>query len=428
MERPRIEEIKACGEQAIKVLYFPSGKNILLPTYMSKVRNKNDLEIFCEAYALNQVSKEYIGGLLFDMISASILISEKTKLSKISTKTMDLNGNIIPDNYSIVRESIPFFIDPQTELFYYNINHLKDSYLKTNPPEYVKNLLSSEKHNKKWNQIENTNKTPKLVEWNIKEQSRLGSEAITPPTPFLNPESGYWMLNLAFRINTLNKVSCLQNQVHPAAYFSLDYRLFTSGNEKYLTRIHEFIENLDEVKIVFLKIVNYQSLFTDDNPKPIKLFGHFLRELGRLSKLAEKTIIIMDADTFGYVNLFNRIDGFVEPLNMNTKLMARGGGSKVSYGKIYDMDNKCFISKDDFLEEVKNNNGLIPNHTPFVQGYQRTNFRSMDVDSWNIFRRKLLLESRNYEIGEVHDAIKKDNVRGVIDKIKGNLNYLHLLE
>ena len=157
----------------------------------------------------------------------------------------------------------------------------------------------------------------------------------------------------------------------------------------------------------------------------------FLRSMGVACKINKKVLFLLDTDSFGYVNIVNGVDGFVEPLNMQVELMKRSPKTPpTKYGKYYLPDEMRYISYAEFLAKWEANGEKIPNHTQFSRKIENIDFRKIDSTTWNRIRRLSLLDSRNYELQEIHEAINNGSIRGVIDKIlrSGNKNYLDLVD
>ncbi|RLI79463.1 hypothetical protein DRP04_09120 [Archaeoglobales archaeon] len=438
MERPRLEIIEECGYTATKNLTLPNGKTVRLPAYLTKIRKDFELDLIIEGYANNEFPKNFFGGVFFEIPTASKIISRKEKISA-STLRRYLSGS---DEYLNFKDSVLVLVDPMTEVLYYKLSNLREAYGKISDlPTEIKEFLNSEQptqdYYKVWRKIYSDGKVSKVVNWYLKYQSSLEADAILPPVPFLRPEGGLKMLEIALEVNDRNQKLSEANGLDPAIYFLLSSSLFKydrnkESSDEILRGIIDFAEDIEYTTFVFLKIIGYNELMKGDDLMARRRVRDFLRALGIRCKINKSVLFLLDADSFGYVNVINGVDGFVEPLDMQVELVKRRSSKTppARYGKIYLPEEMRYISYEEFVDRWKSNGRKIPNHTQFSRKIENLDFENIDSSTWNRIRRIALIDSRNYEMAEIHDAIIKGSTRGIVDKIlrSGNKNYLDLIE
>jgi hypothetical protein len=405
---------------------------------MTKIKKDFELDLIIEGYTNNEFSKNFFAGVFFEIPTANKIISKKEKISA-STLRRYISGS---DEYLNFKDSVLLLVDPMTEVLYYKLSNLREAYGKvSNLPTEIKEFLDSKQptqdYYKLWRKIHSDGKIPKVVNWYLKYQSSLEADAILPPAPFLRPEGGLKMLEISLEINDRNQKLSEANGLDPAIYFLLSSSLFKydrnkENSDEILRRIIDFVEDVENATFVFLKIIGYNELMKSDDLMARRRVRDFLRALGVRCKINKSALFLLDTDSFGYVNVINGVDGFVEPMDMQVELIKIRSSKTppIRYGKIYLPEEMRYISYEEFVDRWRSNGRKIPNHTKFSRKIENLDFEKIDSSTWNRIRRIVLVDSRNYEIAEIHDAIVRGSTRGIVDKIlrSGNKNYLDLIE
>jgi len=422
-QRIKVEPI-ILQEHSRKAKVIIDRKTILTPCYMSKVRSSDELDIICD----NNRLFNHIQGFFYDIYN----VKDVTWRRETNSKQVTLLGTRFDEDYLYLKNNRCIFIDPCTEYFYLHLQG-RDKYSKIHDlPHSIKDMLSGANHKNHYsywdNILNNTGEIYSIINWYIKYQSAHNADLIIPPSPLIDGNNKK-LVDYAIDINRQTSLLAEGFNKPSAIYFPINFKVFSNNRDELKEIIKTLVEDdeeLNNVKMIFIKIVNYNF---NANSNARNTLNDFLIQLGFIARNTERGVFLLDADSLGLIALFNNIDGFVEPLNAVIRQQL-GSSSQWSYkGKYYHPEKLEFIPHEQILREFNNNGKTLPCTCYACSEVNGMNLQDIDKNIWNEVRRRHLLYCRDHELEEIDDAIKNNQTRGISEKIYRSSfkNYIDLV-
>jgi hypothetical protein len=249
---------------------------------------------------------------------------------------------------------------------------------------------------------------------------RNGCNVIVAPSPLIDGKEG--LAEIAIVVNKYTQFLSDSYGIpleNVAIYFNLDYKVFEKNPEKLqaiIDYIHDDPDELNKGKIVLIKVKNYHQL-TGIGRENYSQFVSMLTTICHTEdKETSKVIFLLDARTFGLVTTMAGFDGFIEPLDNNSRDFSNPPTEHTQYGQIYSDEEMIFIPHKTEVRRYIERGRIFNSNTETARSYNYKKIEDLPPREWNNLRRKVLLESRHNEIEEIKNAFF-EHPRGFAEKI-----------
>jgi len=203
-----------------------------------------------------------------------------------------------------------------------------------------------------------------------------------------------------------------------------------------LTIKPSFLKKKNAVAQLLLSINNLKPkaiIFKIDTPdirredkEIIKNYVGLITGISQYSEINKIPSISLNSNSEGLILLARGIDCFVQPLTNNFQerkmIMSKESRLKLSsenpnfmYGRVYDYRTKDYLRRDDFLKTRFDNDGIMQEPVENT-AIEKSSMRSLTPKNFRIHAKMLLIESRNLELNEIHEAIKEGTIRQIKSK------------
>lgn len=395
------------------------SKNSLFPGCIFEVSNKEDVQTMFSVFRTQKANRN----LLNNIKGVSI------KLHKLLSF-----GNTI--QHSLPSNSV-FFTDISLDILYYGNTQddKKEFYLEFNLlPEEMKRQFSSiqkikkfgEKaaaHTKMWRAVFNDRKQIlRLITNTVNIQTNYNLDIVFIPSPLLiNREDIDITEGIYKTARKLYLGDTLDIEKENGRILALDLTLHKSML-KSRKKIEELLRSIDRIKPrgIKIKIAELMDL-RDEKREVLNNWKLLMQGLGKLSFFNDFLVIYHASNVDGLVAQLYGIDCFIQTFNRGsntdkqiklsseTMKAAWLANPHLNYGKIPLYSSKEFVTRDEFLEIIKNGwpypmNDIVPKDYETIKNMTATSFRS--------FSKEILVSLRNFEVNEIKNAIEKgDGVR-----------------
>ena len=176
------------------------------------------------------------------------------------------------------------------------------------------------------------------------------------------------------------------------------------------------IERAAPEAVVF-KVFNLEDI--RKKPAFAENYNALIRSLSSISQSMGMPVVYLSAHTEGYRANLLGIDAFSEPFGRPVSTMrerggagaapVRGTGHTVLSGRVYDIQTGDFVTREEF-EGTRLTEEGISSPVPGVAGVDPGRVRAMTDSAFREFAKALLIESRNYEVAQLHEGIRADNI------------------
>lgn len=192
--------------------------------------------------------------------------------------------------------------------------------------------------------------------------------------------------------------------------------------------LESMIERAAPEAIVF-KVFNLEDI--RKRPTLAENYDALIQSMSGISQSMGMPVVYLSAHTEGYRANLMGIDAFSEPFSRPVSTLHKRGGAgarpvpgtghtKLS-GKVYDIRTGDFVSREEFEGTCLTEDG-VSSPVPGIAGIDPGRVRAMTDSAFREFAKALLLESRNYEEGQLHEGIRGGDLDRLwlkIDKWKG---------
>lgn len=196
-----------------------------------------------------------------------------------------------------------------------------------------------------------------------------------------------------------------------------------------IPNITEFLKMVERVapKALIFKIFNLEDIRAKPSYK--KTYNQLIHGIADLSQTLNMPTFFLSTHTAGYKANTKGIDVFCEPFyrdtnvaiekkgwNQNTLRRIKDTNPNFMSGKVYDIQTGELITRQQFQDTCLDENGI---RSPIekLSKIHPASIRGMSDNSFREFSKMLLMESRNFEESELHDAIDKVNMNRINSKL-----------
>ena len=179
------------------------------------------------------------------------------------------------------------------------------------------------------------------------------------------------------------------------------------------------IERAAPEAVVF-KVFNLEDI--RKKPAFAENYDALIRSLSGISRSMGMPVVYLSAHTEGYRANLLGIDAFSEPFSRPVSAMRERGGAgatpvpgtshTVLSGRVYDIRTGNFVTREEFEGTCLTEDG-IRTPVPGIAGVDPGRVRAMTDAAFREFAKALLIESRNYEVAQLHEGIRGDNLERI---------------
>ena len=306
-------------------------------------------------------------------------------------------------------------IEPSLEYLLYKTKSEREKLLEIKDlPESLRKILDSDSTMAQVSRLfkeDEQKEITKIIEWSMQKTIRLGASM---PMPVCLPVGDERTLDWAFQTNRISQTIAGNNGWVESSFFNLDFSLF--AYDDYLNVIAEFVKQM-EPSIIFLKIRGCENLVSPDKMLERSNFYDFIQKIAGEGKM----VFLLNTDSLGFVGygFDNPIDCFTEPLDgvLNPDIRRKRTEQKQPQDGYARKFGKYLNPKDFMWWKFRALNKLYTNQNKTLpcscQECSLINGKEIvDHITWNIRRRKHVLNMRNTLIEEARQTLLDGTTRG----------------
>jgi hypothetical protein len=398
-------------------------KKITTPNFALRAKNKEELDLLLHMkleYTMNFLSSYVVR--LFDAprtLYHSIKELPQKKLFAEISKS--------PFSSSLERDLIT--IDPALEYLHYDVENIlskitSNFFLPKPVRDYAKRCLTEKKvreraeyrrwreafHRKFWNEIYNDDsKRTKMIRDFHNLEIKNKADILIPPVPLITSNR---LLDIALLINERSR-ELSRGKKESADYFLL--RSDALRKDEIMDRIKRHIESSDDTRLTIFKF-KYMKLNDEEKILEKKAYKSLLMELSLISQhienkafmLLESGVQLFPSALTGFDIVSSSFSGDKEDRHFRTEYSP--------FAKWYDPEYLIYHGREQFLEIIKNNNGIVPCNCPVCT--TPSSYLTDDFTEYNRNVKMHYLFCKEKEMREIFDAIKRKTTAMAIDKIQ----------
>jgi len=395
--RATTELIRESGLASIKRLSVGS-KVITTPSYSAEIRNWNDLRIIERAKPNHRLDN--VGVVSVSVLDAKTILGQQARTLMMFTGTERENK---------IRSDSIILIDPSMEYFSHNVESERERFLTfDNLPSFLRNSLYQDRISE--SDLSNEELSMKCMEWSMNQQMKYGADLPLPPCFSI---TGMKSLARALEMNRRSQTYAKDNGWSRCAYFNIDSMKIFQSEECVSSMITAL--NVWEADVIVLK---FRGGLMPKEPIEMANYFTFFSKLNELD--SRKTVILLNTDSFGYINLGLGVDIFSEPMNglIDKDVRPRPSRDGIrdpypTYGKYLNPLDLRWWKFSQLRSLFINNGNRLPCNCPICRSIN-PRFLAISPNDWNIPRREHCPICRNEQISELLVNIHDSNVKGAM--------------
>lgn len=417
------------------LLKEPTKKEAKIVQYSNEVLKKENI---MPSFMVNLQSKEDVEALNIYLKNESNAFD---KLSGICIPFDRINEYYVGDMKKMLPNKFNIICDIKTEIFY-SLNYkpkIKKYYYEEfkSLPKRIKSLFKEitditswgekqKKHYEIWNEIIKDKTLLNLMVTSfINKQSNIGVNILSSITPFLINSEDIDLMEDCFKQHKKLFHSEIYNIEQEGKIIALNLTIKPSFLKKRnaVSQLLLSINGLQPKAIIFK--IDTQDI-RRESKDIIKNYVELITGIAQYSEINKIPSISLNSNSEGLILLARGIDCFVQPLTNNFQetnmIMGKESRLRLSienphfmYGKVYDYRTKDFLKRDDFLKTRFSKEGIMQEPLEYTSS-DKNSLISLTPKNFRIHSKRVLIESRNLELNEIHDAIKEGTIRQVKSK------------
>lgn len=410
-------------------------KTILTPCFSPRLKkspNYDELELFMRLRATQPTP--YLGAYIIRLFNLKKLIDPRLAWEHQTT----LADSYVEETFLKFRKNNVFFIDPALEYLFYTtrmknlastpnlpepiLEYVEDSLRKKEeiPYRYYKNWHRAH-HSKFWHELDKDRRTRnRMIGELLDYQMGRRADIAIPPVPLATNES---LFDLAIAINRISR------ELARANYESVDrcatYFLFPSwiltrkeSIKKYImTKLVDYLKRTPaKLTILKFKYLNIGQNRIVEREEIRKL----LEQISRIRKAQPKRLfMLLEAGIYASTLMTVGFDIVSTSLTTHD---GDGGFSVEKRGQWFDPKEMVPRSIEDTWTMYKNGEDNLPCYCSACTRMSRvmeelTNYKSIDIDEWNMFRREHYCLTMNEIMRQTDQAVENRQIELFTEKL-----------